>query len=269
MRQKDAEGVGDHGDLHGEAAQPLAVGLKVRRMSSDGTAGEGIDVHAVEKWIDARHAEPAGEEPKRQGKPCGRREDVKVQCGVANRCAPAGEPGEKSAEAVDAGGHDAHGGADNAVTECGRFVFDFERMETVRRKEACGVEVVRKAAELRFVTGDEAVDERAIGTDAGHDGEVSNRAGANDSADGNDARGAAQLLEGCRGRVERKAQMPGKRVGATERNDAENAGGHFVFGDEALQDFMHGAVTAAGKDHISGGQGSLARLGSGGCGAGG
>ena len=51
LRQQNAQRIRNHGDLHGELAQPLAVDLRIGREAPNRTARERISLDAPQKWI--------------------------------------------------------------------------------------------------------------------------------------------------------------------------------------------------------------------------
>lgn len=71
-----------------------------------------------------------------------------------------------------------------------------------------------------------------------------------------------ELLQRGFDRIEGKLQMPGKRIGAAQRDDAKGAGGMV---SKSLEDAVNRAITAAGKEDVCA-IGEMSGLRSKGCG---
>jgi len=199
--------------------------------------------------IQPPQAQPAGQEPERQRNQARRSQQSKSQALSVHRATALDEPGEHSAQAVDACRHHAH----DFQSPC-RSVqlseFDRESRLSARQKDSHRVDCIGEPPQSLLAFTQQLVSQSSVRPRACHHGKVPHLFPNFQPAHRNRCSFSANLLLHGLLRIEWDAQIPRQRIPAPQRNDTESRTRTPRLGHEALNYFVHRPVAAAGKHHL-------------------
>ncbi len=210
---------------------------------------EAANSHLSEKRIDSSLAQPAGQEPERQRNQARRSQQSKSQALSVHRATALDEPGEHSAQAVDACRHHAHDFQSpcRSVQLC---EFDRESRLSARQKDSRRVDCIGKPPQLLLAFTLHLESQSSVRPRSRHHGKVPHLFPNFQPPDRNRHPLSADLLLHGLLRIEWDAQIPRQRIRAPQRNDAQCCARISVQRHEPLQHLVHGSVAAAGKHHV-------------------